>query len=58
MNADGEWNDARQSLFAPLYLEYYAATGEREYFERGVAALRGLLRHALLPRERGGADGV
>jgi len=40
MNADGEWNDARQSLFAPLYLEYYRATGLAEYFERGVAALR------------------
>lgn len=40
MNADGEWNDARQSLFAPLYLDYYRATGEPEYFERGVAALR------------------
>jgi hypothetical protein len=40
MNADGEWNDARQSLFSELYLDYYRATGEAEYFERGVAALR------------------
>lgn len=40
MNADGEWNDARQSLFAPLYLAYYVETGEPEYFERGIAALR------------------
>jgi hypothetical protein len=40
MNADAEWNDARQSLFAPLYLEYYRETGEGEYFERGVSALR------------------
>jgi hypothetical protein len=40
MNGDGEWDDARQSLFAPLYLEYYVATGRHEYFERGVAALR------------------
>ncbi len=40
MNADGEWNDSRQSLFAPLYLEYYRATGFRDYFERGVSALR------------------
>ncbi|HEY2018273.1 MAG TPA: hypothetical protein VGH38_32430, partial [Bryobacteraceae bacterium] len=40
MNADGEWNDARQSLVAPLYLDYYRATGEPEYFERGVSALR------------------
>lgn len=40
MNGDGEWNDARQSLFAPLYLAYYDATGVPEYFERGTAALR------------------
>lgn len=40
MNLDGEWNDARQSLFAPLFLEYYRETGLSEYFERGVAALR------------------
>jgi len=40
MNGDGEWNDARQSLFAPLYLDYYRATGIDEYFERGVSALR------------------
>lgn len=40
MNTDGEWLDARQSLFAPLYLDYYRATGHPEYFERGVAALR------------------
>ncbi|MBK6519131.1 MAG: hypothetical protein IPG04_34585 [Polyangiaceae bacterium] len=40
MNADSEWNDARQSLFAPLYLELYRHTGDQELLERGVAALR------------------
>jgi hypothetical protein len=40
MNADVEWNDARQSLFAPLYLELYRHIGDAELFERGVAALR------------------
>jgi hypothetical protein len=40
MNGDGEWNDARQSLFAPLYLDYYRHNRQDEYFERGVAALR------------------
>jgi hypothetical protein len=40
MNADSEWNDARQSVFAPLYLELYRDTGASELFERGVAALR------------------
>lgn len=40
MNADAEWNDARQSLFAPLYFEMYRETNEREYLERGLSALR------------------
>ncbi|WP_394830364.1 hypothetical protein LVJ94_28035 [Pendulispora rubella] len=39
MNADSEWNDARQSLFAPLYLELGRATGDRELTERGISAL-------------------
>ena len=40
MNADSEWNDARQCVFAPLYLDFYRETGDAELFERGVAALR------------------
>lgn len=40
MNADAEWNDARQSLFAPLYFEMFEETNEREYLERGQSALR------------------
>jgi hypothetical protein len=40
MNADAEWNDARQSLFAPLYLEMGRRTQEPELTERGLAALR------------------
>ena len=40
MNADSEWNDARQSLFAPLYLELGSITGDHELTERGVSALR------------------
>ncbi len=40
MNSDGEWNDSRETLFAELFLDYYKATGETAYFERGVAALR------------------
>lgn len=40
MNADGEWNDSRQTLFAELFLDYYKATGETRLFERGVAALK------------------
>jgi hypothetical protein len=40
MNGDCEWNDARQSLFAPLYLDLGRETGDRELTERGVSALR------------------
>ncbi len=39
-NTDAEWNDARQGLIAPLLVDYYHATGEPEYFERGIATLR------------------
>jgi hypothetical protein len=40
MNADGEWNDSRETLFAELFLDYYCETGDRDLFERGVSALR------------------
>ncbi|MBS2020422.1 MAG: hypothetical protein JST00_46625 [Deltaproteobacteria bacterium] len=40
MNADSEWNDARQSLFAPLYLAMGQELGDVELLERGVSALR------------------
>lgn len=40
LNADAEWNDARQSLFAEIIMQYGQALGEPEYVERGLAALR------------------
>ena len=40
MNADAEWNDARQSLFAELILQYGLELEVPEYVERGQAALR------------------
>lgn len=40
MNCDGEWNDARQSLFAELIIEYGRELGIDEYIRRGKAALR------------------
>lgn len=40
MNCDGEWNDARQSLFADLILQYGMELDRSEYIERGIAALR------------------
>lgn len=40
MNADGEWNDARQSLFAELLIEYGHVLKRTEYIERGIAAIK------------------
>ncbi len=40
MNTDAEWNDARQALFSTLLMDYYRLTGNREYMERGISALR------------------
>ncbi|XID92647.1 hypothetical protein ACF3MZ_30040 [Paenibacillaceae bacterium WGS1546] len=39
MNGDGEWNDARQSLFAELIVQYGIELDAEEYKERGRAAL-------------------
>jgi len=40
MNTDGEWNDARQSLFAELIVRYGIELKCKEYIQRGLAALR------------------
>src|SRR4029078_3156867 len=40
MNADSEWNDARQNLFAPLFLQLGNEMNDAEFVERGIAALR------------------
>lgn len=40
MNSDNEWNDARQSLFALTYLDYYSLTGNKTYRNRGLWAMK------------------
>ncbi|MBI9065260.1 MAG: glycoside hydrolase family 88 protein, partial [Marinilabiliaceae bacterium] len=40
MNADGEWNDSRQALFAELIIRYGKLLDNEEYVQRGVAALK------------------
>jgi hypothetical protein len=40
MNADGEWNDARQALFSELIIRYGKQLKTDEYVQRGLAALR------------------
>ena len=39
MNADGEWNDSRQSLFSELIIRYGEEMNRKEYVQRGLAAL-------------------
>lgn len=40
MTSDDEWNDARQSLFALTYYDYYKITGKEQYRARGLWAMR------------------
>ncbi|SFT24317.1 hypothetical protein SAMN05428962_5618 [Paenibacillus sp. BC26] len=40
MNSDDEWNDARQSLFALTYLDYYRLTGNVSYRARALWAMK------------------
>ena len=40
MNCDGEWNDARQSLFAELFMDYGRVMKDDALTERGMSALR------------------
>ncbi len=40
MNCDGELNDSRQSLFAPLIIEYGKQLNSEEYKQRGISALK------------------
>ncbi len=39
MNADGEWNDARASLFTETILKYGLILDKKEYIERAFSAL-------------------
>ncbi|MDQ2863223.1 MAG: hypothetical protein M3R50_06160 [Bacteroidota bacterium] len=40
MNSDGEWDDSRQSLFSELIVKYGKELNNKEYIQRGLAALR------------------
>ena len=51
-NTDAEWSDARQAQFADTYLQYYHATGNKEYLERGMAACRASFALMVLPENK------
>lgn len=48
-NTDGEWNDARQAQFAETYLDYYNATGNKQYLERAIYASRSAFALMVIP---------
>ncbi len=52
MNTDAEWNDARESQFAETYSRFYEETGNPEYMERGIAALRASFTLMVIPENR------
>lgn len=57
MNTDAQWNDARGALFVPLLMDYYELTGEEEYFQRAIAALRAAFTLMLVPENAAVAPG-
>lgn len=49
---DAEWSDARQAQFAETYLNYYFATRNMEYLQRGVAACRASFALMAIPENK------
>jgi hypothetical protein len=49
MNTDGEWNDARQAVFADGLGMQYLQSGRREYLERALAATRASFACTFMP---------
>jgi len=49
MNTDGEWNDARQAVFAEGLAMQYLQSGRQEYLERAVAATRAAFACTFIP---------
>ena len=58
VNCDARWNDARQALASAAFLEGYQLLGDKQYLQRGVAALRAAFVTAEYQfREANGAPG-
>jgi hypothetical protein len=53
MNTDGEWNDARQAVFADGLARQYLQSGRQEYLERAVAATRAAFACTYIPENAG-----
>jgi hypothetical protein len=48
-NGHTGWNDARAGIFAPFIADFHVLTGEDEYLQRGVAAMRAPLALMYIP---------
>jgi len=51
-NTDAEWSDARQAQFSETYLNFFLATGKKEYLERSVAACRASFALMAIPENK------
>lgn len=51
-NTDAEWSDARQAQFAETYLNFYLATGKKEYLQRSIAACRASFALMAIPENK------
>jgi hypothetical protein len=57
-NGHTGWNDARSGIFAPGIAEFYELTGNIEYLQRGVAAMRAPLALMYIPENESVASSV
>lgn len=48
-NGHTGWNDARAGIFAPFITDFHDLTGEDEYLQRGIAAMRAPLALMYIP---------
>jgi len=51
-NTDAEWNDARQAQFAETFMNFYFATGNKDYLERAVYACRSSFALMVIPENK------
>ena len=51
-NGHTGWNDARAGIFAPGIADFFELTGEVEYLQRGVAAMRSPLALMYIPENK------
>ena len=51
-NSEGVWNSPIQAMIALMLMDWYELSGEKEYFERGILALRASYAAMLVPENK------